>query len=84
MEFLSELQKTLLIGLYKNRPEQDYKYQSLKELCPNEKLGTIVFAARELREKDLIKCQDDTCTYANITDLGAMYVEADLLIQEPL
>jgi len=84
MEFLSELQKTLLIGLYKNRLEQDYKFQSIKELCQNEKQGIIVFAARELCEKGLIKCQDDTCTYANITVLGVTCVEDDLLIQEPV
>lgn len=84
MEFLSELQKILLIGLYKNRLAQDYKFQSIKELCPNEKQGIIVFAARELCEKGLIKCQDDTCTYAHITDLGTMCVEGNLIIQEPV
>lgn len=84
MEFLSELQKTLLIRLYKNWPEQDHKFQSIKELCPNEKQGIIVLAARELCEKGLIKCQDDTCTYANITELGVKCVEDDLLVQEPV
>jgi len=84
MEFSSELQKTLLIGLYKNRPKQDHKFQSIKELCLNAQQGIIVLAARELCEKGLIKCQDDTCTFANITDLGAKCVEDDLLIQEPV
>lgn len=84
MEFLSESQKILLIGLYKNRPKQGYKFQGIKGLCPSERQGIIVFAARKLCEKGLIKCQDDTCTYANITYLGTKCVEDDLLIQEPV
>lgn len=82
MEKLSELAETLLMGLYNNQSESDYKFESIKELCPNTLLGNTVFAAKELLEAGLIRCQDEACTYANITEKGVEYVEKYLLAQE--
>ncbi|MBR6062602.1 MAG: hypothetical protein IKP54_00360 [Bacteroidales bacterium] len=82
MEELSELAKTLLMGLYNTRPDKDYKFSSVKEICSDTSLGITVIAARELLEAGLIKCQDEACTYANITEEGVEYVEKYLLAQE--
>ena len=75
MEELSELEKTLLMGLYNQRIDDDGKYLSVKEICPNSKLGIIILAARQLSENHLIKCSDESCSFANITNEGVEYVE---------
>lgn len=79
MEELSELEKTLLMGLYYQRIDDDGKYLSVKEICPNLQLGIIIFAARQLSEKHLIKCSDNSCLFANITNDGVDYVESHLI-----
>lgn len=82
MKELSELEKTLLMGLYNQRIDDDGKYFSVKEICPNLLLGMSVLAARQLSENHLIKCSDASCSFANITSEGVEYVESHLIQDE--
>lgn len=75
MKELSELEKTLLMGLYNQRIDDDGKYLSVKEICIDLPLGTIVLAAKQLLKNYLIKCSDESCLFVNITDEGVEYVE---------
>lgn len=45
MEELSELAKTLLMGLYNTQPDKDYKFSSIKEICSDTPLGITAITA---------------------------------------
>ena len=70
------------MGVYNQHVNDDDKYLSIKEVCINSPLGIIVFAAKKLLKNHLIKCSDESCLFANITNEGIKYVKTYLIQAE--